>query len=380
MLRQMRNFSARRPPQIRSETSLCSLKDSTRLTVIQNRREPPTKPRTGLRTTGRATGWNARQLRPSRVTPANRVAGCSRQIEDSSRLKDWWLIKRLILHPVHPDCDEECEFCAVLDADSSVLLRLIEDASDKSRASGPAGMSDGLMTPRKKQRKSCRKMSAVGSKEPQKTLRDDSVSRRDLCKFHKLKKAGFDKFNEASHARRESENHLSWSPTCHESQKSPYRKLHTSVYHVFFGCPRCHPAFSMKAQNSSAVDTVLRVLFFHSFPIHRSFCSNEPCIVVVQVTTPCSLSFFIFHKLIPVIFRCLGWSSCCSLSSSRYDQSWVPLGDSSGPSIWALDGNQQGLSPFQFLLSFDPILGCCMSALFSSASLALLFMYSIQSS
>ena len=30
----------------RSETSLCSLKDSTRLKVIQNRRDPPTKPRT----------------------------------------------------------------------------------------------------------------------------------------------------------------------------------------------------------------------------------------------------------------------------------------------------------------------------------------------
>ena len=109
--------------QIRSETSVCSLKDSNRLNVIQNRREPPTKPRTGLRTKGRPTGSNAKQLHPFAHDPSQ----LSRRMQsaDSPRLKNWWLI----LRPVHcslrlhrrPDCDEECE---VVDADSSVLLRL----------------------------------------------------------------------------------------------------------------------------------------------------------------------------------------------------------------------------------------------------------------
>ena len=44
-----------------------------------------------------------------------------------------------------------------------------------------------------------------------------------------------------------------------------------------------------------------------------------------------------------------------SLSSRRYDKSWVPLGSSSGPSLWALGSNSHGLSPFQFLLCLDPI-------------------------
>ena len=59
---------------------------------------------------------------------------------------------------------------------------------------------------------------------------------------------------------------------------------------------------------------------------------------VVQVVTLCCLSFFIVHKLFQVIFPFLGCSSCFSLRSCRYDESWVPLGGSSGPSVWALGG------------------------------------------
>ena len=42
--------------QTRSETSLCSHKNSTRVKVVQNRREPPTKPRIGLRNTTSSHG------------------------------------------------------------------------------------------------------------------------------------------------------------------------------------------------------------------------------------------------------------------------------------------------------------------------------------
>ena len=56
------------------------------------------------------------------------------------------------------------------------MATLIEDASDKCLASGPVGMSDGVMT-LEKHRKSDRRMSAVGSREPQKTLKSDNVSR-----------------------------------------------------------------------------------------------------------------------------------------------------------------------------------------------------------
>ena len=118
--------------QIRSETSLCFLKDSTRLRVIQNRREPPTKPRTRLRTKGRATGANARQLRPSRMTRATPSRKMQSADPGFHPLQDLMAREKLILRPIHntlrlhrrPDCDEECELVLYFDADSSVLLRL----------------------------------------------------------------------------------------------------------------------------------------------------------------------------------------------------------------------------------------------------------------
>ena len=74
-----------------------------------------------------------------------------------------------------------------------------------------------------------------------------------------------------------------------------------------------------------------------------------------QTTTSSGLSFFIFRKLIQVVFPSLGWSSCFPLSSCRDDEFWVPLSNSSGPSFLALCGNSQGLTPLQFLLCLDPI-------------------------
>ena len=59
--------------QIRSETLLCSLKDSTRPKIILNRREPPTTPRT---------------VGPLRMIRANWAAGCSGHIEEFSPLED----------------------------------------------------------------------------------------------------------------------------------------------------------------------------------------------------------------------------------------------------------------------------------------------------
>ena len=89
--------------------------------------------------------------------------------------------------------------------------------------------------------------------------------------------------------------------------------------------------------------------FFFLFPFKDLFISSEPCIVVFQVVALCCQSFFIFHKLVQVTFPSLSWSSCFSLRSPQYDKSRIPLSGVSGPSIWALGGDREGLSPFQFL-------------------------------
>ena len=94
---------------------------------------------------------------------------------------------------------------------------------------------------------------------------------------------------------------------------------------------------------SSVFDNVLRLLFFLLFPSMNHFCSNEPCTVVFQVITLSSLSFFMFLKLIQVVFPSLGWSFCFSLSSCRYDKSRIPLGGFSGPSVWNFVWQFKGL-------------------------------------
>ena len=96
--------------------------------------------------------------------------------------------------------------------------------------------------------------------------------------------------------------------------------------------------------------------FFFLFPFIDLFRSSEPCIVVFQVITLCCLSFTNYHKLLlQVIYPSLGWSSCFSWRSRRHDKSSrIPLSNFPGPSVWALGGDPEGLSPFQFLLCFDP--------------------------
>ena len=74
------------------------------------------------------------------------------------------------------------------------MTTLIEDVSNKGQASGRVGMSDVVMNPRKKHWKSGRKMSAVGSKEPQK----DTVQRQcvEVCAaLTNWKNEGCDKFD-----------------------------------------------------------------------------------------------------------------------------------------------------------------------------------------
>ena len=82
--------------QSRSETPLRSLKDSTRLEVIQNRRGPPTKPRTRLRT---------REVEPRSRTPTSSFEHVPNQLSRRMQSADRGF------HPLHlrPDCDEECE-------------------------------------------------------------------------------------------------------------------------------------------------------------------------------------------------------------------------------------------------------------------------------
>ena len=137
-----------------------------------------------------------------------------------------------------------------------------------------------------------------------------------------------DKFNEVLHAGRESKSHLSWSPVYLVYQKSSYQKSYTSVYLVFFGCPRFHPAISMRAESTWSLPSIipLRLLVtlllleivvgggmcrvrdmpswcwrivFLSFPIHRAFsqqqamyyCFFTSLLCVVEVSSSFTNSF-----------------------------------------------------------------------------------------
>ena len=117
---------------------------------------------------------------------------------------------------------------------------------------------------------------------------------------------------------------------------------------------------------SSIVDNVLRVSFFSLFPFKKLFRSSKPCVVVFLSL----LCVVFFHKFVQVIFPYLGCFSCFSLRSRRYDKSRIPLSSFSAPSVSALGGDPEGLSPFQFVTCFDPICDVVFQHFFISFSRA----------
>ena len=105
---------------------------------------------------------------------------------------------------------------------------------------------------------------------------------------------------------------------------------------------------------ASIVDNEFGVLSFFLFPFVDVLRSDKPCIIVLQIITLSGFSFFIFHKVIQVVFPSFGWYSCSPLSLCRHDRSRIPLGGFSGPSVCVLGVDSHGLSPFQLLLCFNP--------------------------
>ena len=105
------------------------------------------------------------------------------------------------------------------------------------------------------------------------------------------------------------------------------------------------------------------------------FRSNTPCINVLHIITLSGFLFFIFHKFIQVVSPSFGWSSCLSLRSRRCDNSQIPLSGFSGPSVWVLGGDPEGLSPLQILLCFDPICDVVSQHLFISFVRASLYVF-----
>ena len=81
-------------------------------------------------------------------------------------------------------------------------------SNNSAGTSGPAGMSDGVMTPRKKHRKSGKVLSAAGSQVSKDTVKRQCVEMSAKFKVHgkEMKiQTGF------LHTGKEPQNHLSWS-------------------------------------------------------------------------------------------------------------------------------------------------------------------------
>ena len=76
---------------------------------------------------------------------------------------------------------------------------------------------------------------------------------------------------------------------------------------------------------SSIVDNVSGVLSFFLVPLVDVIHSNNPCIIVLQIVASCGLRFFIFHRVIQVVFPSSGCSSCFPYSLCRYDKPRIPL-------------------------------------------------------
>ena len=65
---------------------------------------------------------------------------------------------------------------------------------------------------------------------------------------------------------------------------------------------------------SSIIDNVFGVLSFFPFLFVDVLRRNKPCIIVLQIITLSGLRFFIFHKIIQVVFPSFIGSSCSPLS------------------------------------------------------------------
>ena len=96
---------------------------------------------------------------------------------------------------------------------------------------------------------------------------------------------------------------------------------------------------------SILVENVFSILSFFLFTF---VAFNVPCIIVFQIIT---LSDFFSSSFTKSFMS----SSCSPLSRCRCDKPKIPLSGFSGPSVWPLGGDPQGLSPFRFLLCLDPI-------------------------
>ena len=108
--------------------------------------------------------------------------------------------------------------------------------------------------------------------------------------------------------------------------------------------------------SSSVVDKVLGVVSFFLFPlvdVHRVvtshlFLFSKSLLRVASVFSPFTKSFRSSSHLLaglPALHRVF----------RRDDESRIPLGSFSCPSVWIWSGDPQGFSTFQFLLCFNPI-------------------------
>ena len=142
------------------------------------------------------------------------------------------------------------------------------------------------------------------------------------------------------------------SPHVAHIRKPRYRNSTTSTASSSWCC--CCGVLLVFVSGSSSVDNVLGVLSFLRFPFVDCLRSNKPCTTVLQIRTLNDLRFFIFRKIIQVVFPSIGWSSCSPLGLRRCGKHPIPLSGCFGPPLWILGGDPQGLSPLQILVCFNP--------------------------
>ena len=103
--------------------------------------------------------------------------------------------------------------------------------------------------------------------------------------------------------------------------------------------------------------------FFLS-PLVAVFRDNKPCVICSSVPYFEWLRFLhlsqIHSSRLPIFWLVL----LLSFESVSNDKPRIPLNGFSGPSVWALGGDLQGLSLFQFLLWFNPVCGVARQHVF----------------